>query len=147
MSKDWLVKSIEMAFQRNKGLWADSLLDVLEGLTPEQAMWKPEGKDIHSIEEIVNHIISGEQFIVSALGGEKPSYEENAEESMSWKDTVRKLEDVHNRLTSLLKEKDINLDDRIPGEDSPWGEMLFGVLAHCCYHTGQIIILKALQGL
>ncbi len=67
MSKDWLVKSIEMAFQRNKGLWADSLLDVLEGLTPEQAMWKPEGKDIHSIEEIVNHIISGEQFIVSAL--------------------------------------------------------------------------------
>ncbi len=66
---------------------------------------------------------------------------------MSWKDTVRKLEDVHNRLTSLLKEKDINLDDRIPGEDSPWGEMLFGVLAHCCYHTGQIIILKALQGL
>jgi len=146
MSKEWILKALDMAFQEGKGLWADSLLDVVKDLNSEQAKWKPEGKDIHSIWEIVNHIISGEKFILSALEGKKPTYQEETKENVSWEDTVKELIDVHEKMMSLLKEKAINLDEKIPGEDSTWGEMLFGVLAHDCYHTGQIIILRGLQG-
>lgn len=144
--KNWLVKAMDMAFEKNKGLWADSLLDALDGLSQEQANWKPEGKDIHSISEIVNHIISGKKFILSVLEGKKPEYEETAKKE-SWEETLKELKDVHKRIISLLEEKDINLDDKIPNEDSTWGEMLYGVLAHDCYHLGQIIILKGLQGI
>lgn len=145
MSKEWLVKAMDMAFQKDKGLWADSLLDALQGITPEQASWKPEGKDVHSIMEIVNHIISGKKWILSLLEGKKPAYEEGS--LASWEDTVKGLEEVQGKVISLLKEKDINLDEKIPGEESTWGEMLYGVLAHDCYHLGQIIILKSLQGI
>lgn len=147
MSKEWIIKAMEMAFQENKGLWADSLLDAIKSLNSEQANWKPAGGEIHSILEIVNHIISGKRFILSALEGKKPVYEEETKEGVSWEDAVKALKDVHEKVISLLKEKDINLDAKIPEEDSTWGEMLFGVLAHDCYHLGQIIILKGLQGL
>lgn len=146
MSKEWIIKAMEMAFQENKGLWADSLLDAIKDLSSEQANWKPAGGEVHSIIEIVNHIISGERFILSALEGKKPSYEEK-EGGLSWDDTVKELKEVHEKVISLLKEKDIDLNAKIPEEDSTWGEMLFGVLAHNCYHLGQIIILKGLQGL
>ena len=147
MSKEWIVKAMDMAFQEGKGLWADSLVDVIKDLTSEQAKWKPEGKDINSIWEIVNHIISGKKFILSALEGKKPTYQEEKGEGVSWEDTVKQLKDTHEKIMSLLKEKSINLDDKIPEEDSTWGEMLFGVLAHDCYHLGQIVILRGLQGI
>lgn len=147
MSKEWIVKAMEMAFEENKGLWADSLLDAIKDLNSEQANWKPDKGDINSILGIVNHIISGKRWILSILEGKKPVYEEGSKDDASWDDTVKELKDVHKKMISLLKEKDINLDEKIPGEDSTWGEMLFGVLAHDCYHLGQIIILKGLQGL
>jgi hypothetical protein len=89
MSKEWILKAMDMAFQEGKGLWADSLIDVIKDLTDEQAKWKPEGKDIHSIWEIVNHIISGKKFILSALEGKKPTYQEEKGEGVSWEDTVK----------------------------------------------------------
>ncbi len=144
MSKEWLVNAMDMAFQKDKGLWADSLLDALQGITSEQASWKPEGKDVHSIMEIVNHIISGKKWILSLLEGKKS---EESKKSASWEDAIKELEEVHGKVISLLKEKDINLDEKIPGEESTWGEMLYGVLAHDSYHLGQIIILKSLQGI
>lgn len=147
MSKEWIVKAMEMAFQENKGLWADSLVDAIKDLNSEQANWKPDKGDIHSILEIVNHIISGKKWILSVLEGKKPVYEEESKKDASWEDTIKELKDVHEKVIKLLKEKDIDLDAKVPEEDSTWGEMLFGVLAHDCYHLGQIIILKGLQGL
>lgn len=147
MSKEWIVKAMEMAFQENKGLWADSLVDAIKDLNSEQANWKPDKGDIHSILEIVNHIISGKKWILSVLEGKKPVYEEESKKGASWEDTIKELKDVHEKVIKLLKEKDIDLDAKVPEEDSTWGEMLFGVLAHDCYHLGQIIILKGLQGL
>ncbi|MCX7795553.1 MAG: DinB family protein [bacterium] len=147
MSKEWIVKAMEMAFQEDKGLWADSLLDAIKGLSSEQANWKPDKGDIHSISEIVNHIISGKKWILSLLEGKKPAYEEESKKSVTWEDTIKELKDVHEKVIKLLKEKDIDLDAKVPEEESTWGEMLFGVLAHDCYHLGQIIILKGLQEL
>lgn len=149
MSKEWLIKSMDMAFQKGEGLWANSLLDALEGLNFEQAKWKPK-KEVKSIWEVVNHIISGKKYILSALEGKTPSYEEEEKGEISessWEETLRELKEIHEKIISLLKEKDINLDTPFPGEDSSWGEMLYGVLAHDCYHTGQIILLRELQGI
>lgn len=147
MSKKWLVESMDMACQKGKGLWADSLFDALEGITPEQAGWKPEGKDVRSIQEIVNHIISGKRFLLSVLEGKKPSFEESEGGSLSWEEVVKELTDVHNKVISMLRERDIDIDEKLPGGDSAWGELLYGILAHDCYHTGQIILLKGLQGI
>jgi|YelNatPaOPRAMG01_1025707.scaffolds.fasta_scaffold02959_14 uncharacterized damage-inducible protein DinB len=148
MSKNLLIDSIDRAFKRGEGLWAESLLDTLKGINFEQAIWKPK-ENVKSIFEIVNHVISGKEYIISALEGRTPSYEEEKKEisESSWKETLEKLEEVHNKLINLLKEKDINLEEKFPGEDFTWGYMLYGVLAHDCYHTGQIVILKDLQGL
>ncbi len=49
----WIIKAMEMAFQKGEGLAANSLLDALEGLTAEQVAWKHPESDLHSIWEIV----------------------------------------------------------------------------------------------
>ncbi|MBI3660032.1 hypothetical protein HY230_06120 [Candidatus Acetothermia bacterium] len=52
----WLIKSMHMAYDEGKGLWAHSLLDAIKGLSAEQAAWKPRKKDARSVWEIVNHV-------------------------------------------------------------------------------------------
>lgn len=149
---NWLLKAMDMAFAEGKGLWAHSLLDALEGLTAEQGAWRPRKKGVHSIWGIVNHITSAKDYAMRRLEGESaialeewPKIEETSEEA--WAKAVARLKRTHNALMKRLREKEFDFDKRFPGERLPTGEMLFGVLAHDLYHTGQILLLRQLQGI
>lgn len=155
---EWLLKAMEMAFGKGKGLWAHSMLDALEGLTAEQAAWKaagpqPQQKGTHSIWEIVNHATYWKDYLVQRLDGVTKSFsdeeswvvEETSEEA--WAKAVARLKRTHNALMRRLREKRLDLGKPFPGEKMPTGEALYGVLAHDCYHTGQILTLRQLQGI
>lgn len=150
---EWLLKAMEMTFQKGRGLWAHSLLDALEGLTAEQAAWKPRKKGAHSIWEIVNHTTYWKDFLVQRLNGSTAKFsdeeswvvEETSEEA--WAKAVTRLKHTHNALMRRLREKTLNLDKPFPGEKMPTSEALYGVLAHDCYHTGQILTLRQMQGI
>jgi uncharacterized damage-inducible protein DinB len=136
---------MQKAFQKGRGLGAHSLLDALEGLTAEQAAWKPQGQKTRSIWEIVKHIASGKEFVVRRLDSELaaieewPKIEEVSEEA--WAETLEQLKRCQERLFQAVgKLKDEQLEE-------PIGEHLFGLIAHDCYHTGQILTLRQLQGI
>lgn len=143
-----LVSYLNKAFQKNAGLWSHSVLDILEKVSVKEAIWK-EGK-VHSIWEIVNHLISGKEYVVNLLEGKEPSEEnfkipEKASEE-DWKNTVERLRKSHEKLISLLKNKSDEDLDKPFGEYGTLEENLYGILSHDCYHVGQIVILLQLMG-
>lgn len=153
---EWLLKAMELAVQKKKGLWAHSMLDAVEGLTAEQAAWKAAGlrpHGAHSIWEIVNHATYWKDFLVQRLEGSTAQFSdeeswvvpETTEEA--WTKAVARLKRTHNKLMRRLREKKLNLNKPFPGEKMTVGEALFGVLAHDLYHTGQIVLLRQLQGI
>lgn len=153
---EWLLKAMEWAFQKKKGLWAHSMLDALEGLTAEQAAWKPAGPQPHgarSIWEIVHHATYWKDWAVQRLDGSTAKFSdeeswavtETSEEA--WTKAIARLKRTHNKLMRRLREKKLDLNKPFPGEKMPTGEALFGVLAHDLYHTGQIVVLRQMQGI
>lgn len=152
---EWLLKAMETAFAKGKGLWAHSMLDALEGVTAEQAAWKAAGlqpQRAHSIWEIVQHVTYWKGFLVQRLDGSTAKFsdeeswvvEETSEEA--WTKAIARLKRTHNALMRRLREKKLDLNKPFPGEKMPTGEALYGVLAHDLYHTGQIVLLRQLQG-
>jgi len=153
---EWFIKAMEMAFQEGKGLWAHSLLDVLKGLTAEQAAWKPQGQVTRSIWEIVNHVIFWKEIALRHFKGEEaikveddwPAVSEVGEEA--WSKAVERLKEVHADLIERLKGEELDPDRTImlvEGWTAPLGETLYGLIAHDCYHIGQILTLRQLQGI
>jgi len=151
---EWLLKAMDMAVQKGKGLWAHSMLDALEGLTAKQAVWKPPKKGAHSIWEIVNHATYWKDFLVQRLDGKTTKFsdeeswvvEETNEEA--WTKAVMRLKSRHTTLMKRLRaQAKLDFDKPFPGTKSKTGEMLFGVLAHDLYHTGQILVLRQMQGI
>jgi len=150
---EWLLKAMELAVQKKKGLWAHSMLDAVEGLTAEQAAWKPNKKGVHSIWEIVHHATYWKDFLVQRLEGSTAKFSdeeswvihETTEEA--WAKAVARLKRTHNKLMKRLREKKLDLGKPFPGEKMTVGEALFGVLAHDLYHTGQIVLLRQMQGI
>lgn len=145
-----IIKYMDSAFKKNGGLWSHSILDVLENVTHKEAIWKKE--NIHSIWEIVNHLIFGKEYLINILEGKEIASEEDFKtpenpSEEAWKDTLNKLEETHQRLIALLKDKtDEDLEKNI-GEYGTLEENLYGILSHDCYHAGQIVLILQLMGI
>lgn len=127
-----------------EGLWAASWPAAVAGLTAAQAAWSP-GPGRHSIWQIVEHMMFWrEDNLCRLAGGSKPTAEElasgnfplirDASES-AWRDTVKRFEESQKRIAAALADPQNSLD------------RLAYLLPHDCYHIGQVMYLRAMQGL
>jgi hypothetical protein len=155
---EWLNDMMEVAFQKKKGLWASSLLDVIEGLAPEQAAWKPKKKEARSIWEIVNHVALWKDVMVKRLSGvpqEKVAPlmkidwpPVRAINGAAWKKSVNDLRSRHKAFIKVMAKLNAKDLERPTAQAKvKWGYHIYGVLAHDCYHAGQILTLRQLQGI
>ncbi len=145
-----LINYLNKAFQKGAGLWSHSVLDILEKVSVKEAIWKQ--NKVHSIWEIINHLISGKEYIVNLLEGKEPPSEEEfkvSEEASEkeWKNTVERLKNSHEKLITLLNNKTDEDLDKPFGEYGTLEENLYGILSHDCYHVGQIVILLQIIGI
>lgn len=152
---EWLSWALRAAFERGKGLEAVSLLDALWDLTPEQAAWSP-GRGIRSIWEIVNHVAAWKAVVLRFQRGEEVSPEALANQWLpmgdlteaNWVEARANLEDRQLEIElGLGKLTDADLDQAIGTDDWNLGKAYLGLVAHDCYHAGQITMLRQLQGL
>ena len=74
---------------------------AVDGLTAEQAQWKPAGKDAHSVGQLAYHIWYWDQRSLMQFKGEKPhAFDGNNNETFDkfsaadWDDLVKKLNQV-----------------------------------------------------
>lgn len=128
------------------GLWYTSWGKAIEDLTPQQAAWKP-GRARHSIWQILNHVMFWQDYTLRSARGQKPDRETFAREreqrnweeptdtgEASWSLTKHKFRDSYEQMISLAQ----NAEDL----DRPLYHLF-----HESYHFGQIMYLRAMQGL
>lgn len=133
--------------------WAPPLAMALDGVDHKQALWKPEGAAGNSIWETVNHLTYYKERLLHLLQGlpKWPSVSDNdmtftvnrtGEEA--WQEAVAKLKTIH---ASLQAEIAKLTDAQLSGADSDvTPEKFMSLILHDAYHTGQIILVRKLQG-
>ena len=143
------IKSVlleQLKTTHNKKEWFVPVNTAVEGLTPEQAMWKDSSGN-HSVGQLVNHLIFWNAQQLAKFKGDKPDpFNGNNEETFdnkltkeSWAASVKKLDDVLSQL-----EKTIN--DANDAKLKSWYATIANISTHNAYHTGQIIFVRKLQG-
>jgi hypothetical protein len=139
-----------------------SLMENLTGVTAEVAAAKPvfsrttgskTTDGVHSIWEIVNHLLAWQNEVLEVLDGKRYA---SLEGDADWPPVSEKspqawdvtLKDLAFSQTRLLKRfdtlSDVELGANVPGQQYSWRVLLRGITNHTLYHAGQIGLLKKL---
>jgi uncharacterized damage-inducible protein DinB len=123
--------------------WIPAWSKAFSDLTPQQAAWKP-AADRNSIWQHLNHIAFWRETTLNRLAGKPPTeevinrcnFETPAQiTDPAWKSAQQRLEKSHQAIRSALAD-----------EKNPVDKFQY-LLPHDAYHQGQIMLLRALQGL
>ena len=151
MEKDVILEQFNACYDENA--WFVSLKAVLDGVTADQARWKPENVDT-SIWQTVNHIIFWTERWLKRYRGElnEPQDVDNdttfESAGTDWNATLQKLDAVMDEWRQNLETID---DDKLSSPvnaqyTAAWASPLGHQNIHNAYHIGQILLLRKLQG-
>ena len=135
------------------GAWhGDSLFQILEGVTAEQAVARPI-KNAHTIWELVLHIAAWDGAVRRRMGGVAvtlsdaenfPPVRDTSE--AAWAKALAEVRRAHDDLIAAVSAMpDARLYEMVPGKEGAhytFYYMLHGVVQHELYHAGQIALLK-----
>ncbi|MBN6886376.1 putative damage-inducible protein DinB [Cytobacillus horneckiae] len=125
----------------NTNTWFVSLLNSIDGLTEEQAMWK-QSESTNSIFEIINHLIYYNSRYLNRFKG-IPNIESGVQNTftntdLNWADAVKRIDNIMSEWKHAVKKSDNHTLNR-------WALDLAHLTTHTAYHTGQILQLRKLQ--
>lgn len=147
--QDILMHSMDFAFQLDG--WNPPLIRVLEGLDDGLVDWSPTTGSANTIRQIVVHLIFYKEQLLQRLQGvDSPDHVLNEDTFLaytehSWEQTVAKLVQVQRAIQVWLQNvQDDDLDRPLP--HVPIGGQLLTLTMHDVYHTGQIVLLRKMQG-
>lgn len=125
--------------------WFVPVKPALDGVTAVQASWKPQGGD-HSIGQLANHLLFWNSQQLAKFKRVAPAkFDGNNEETFNTFDQAR-WDEIRERLDRVLSE----LEKLVAGADDKslqsWAPTLGRIATHNAYHTGQILMLRKMQG-
>lgn len=137
-------------FITGKNFWQASLYQQLEGLTLDNALYKP-ASDRHCIWEIVRHMAYWKHWAITYVtkGEQLNAKEENwkalpeIQNEDAWKEDVDKLKSLHDECVRISESIGNELFESTEEKFVFFRQLLY----HDCYHTGQIGLLRVMQGL
>ena len=132
--------------------YGDSMSEILAGVTAEKASAHPVPQ-VHSILEIVLHLIFTEDVMRRRIEGERAIISEGEDlfsvgevSELVWKDTLVQMETGHRKLREVVgKLKEEDLEAKVVGQEYSIYFLLHGLIQHLIYHAGQIAMLKKAQ--
>ncbi|MBT2690840.1 DinB family protein [Bacillus sp. ISL-47] len=146
---DLLLNVLDSTFDKES--WYAPFKHAIEGLTAEQAIWKPSGEATKTIWENVNHLIyykerlaanlEGREWTTNLDGNETFYLTDQSTDNKEWEKVVERSESAQRNLREVLS----TISDRDLDENSLEGKLL-DIMLHDAYHTGQIIQLRKMQG-
>jgi uncharacterized damage-inducible protein DinB len=137
--------------------WFVALKNALAGVTVEQALWKAEGFD-HSVWEAVYHLtfwnerwrkrFVGEPLEAGAIVIAETFQAPEDPTEADWQAAIERLYAVmdfwKDALSNITEEK---LNEQVSEKyEAPWSSPLANINIHNAYHTGQIVVIRKLQG-
>jgi hypothetical protein len=146
---DFLINVLDSTFDKES--WYAPLKHAIEGVTAEQASWRPAGEATKTIWENVNHLIYYKERLVADMEGREWTHNlsgdenfyltEQSNEDKEWKKVIERAENVQRSLRHILSETSVEELD----QNSLEGKLL-DIFLHDAYHTGQIIQIRKMQG-
>lgn len=137
--------------------WYGFIQRLLDGLTPEQALWKP-APERHNIWQIVRHITFWRRYMIARLEqAPLPDPETGdwsdppATDEAAWKAELEEYYRNQARFVEVINSCGAagasQLDDAAAEErGAQVFHSAYGLLSHDSYHAGQIAYLRAMQG-
>jgi hypothetical protein len=129
-----------------EGVWYAPWQKAVDGLSAEQAAWKPDPQR-HSIWQLVNHIVFWQDYTLRAARGQKPTREEFARERdrRNWEEPTEITDTAWAGARERFNRSYRAMVDLVNTSDAL--ERPLYHLLHESYHFGQIMYLRAMQGL
>ena len=152
--KTTLLQQYDRCYSENG--WFVAVRNTVEGVTAEQAAWKPDGSD-NSIWESLSHINYYNNAYLQRFKGIDYQYDvadndetfrSGASSEDEWQAEVAKFDSIMTEWRGLIEAaEEAKFDQPISAENSAnWAELIANVNAHNAYHGGQILLLRKLQG-
>ncbi|MNI75082.1 DinB superfamily protein [compost metagenome] len=122
-------------------------------MNTEQASWKP-GEAGNSIWETVNHLTYYKERLLNKLTGRPQLPDAGSNDATftvtesgdeAWGQAVAKLKSVHASLREVIEALEEGAYDWGGSGHAP-GEEVMSLILHDFYHTGQIVLVRKLQG-
>ena len=144
----------ELASTINGEAWyGDSLRQILEGVTAEQAVAHPI-PNAHSIWELLCHLEAWAKFAAGAVDGKPippwpampveldwPAVTDTSE--AAWKRALDSFFSNHLKLVGKIKNfQDERLEATTPGRTYDFYQLFQSAIQHAVYHGGQVALLK-----
>jgi len=133
--------------------FGDSLREILQGVTAEQALAHPV-LNAHSIWEIVLHLDAWITFYAGAIRGVPippwPAMPKEQDwppvitaDAAAWEQCVRALFEKHMEFARAIERfGDERLESTVPGRAYSFARLFQSASLHAAYHGGQIALLK-----
>lgn len=126
-----------------------SFKDTIGNINTEKAFWKP-GAGVHSIAEIICHVIAWRQALIKVLNGiDKWELDQEAsfdtgmygkQEDTGWNNIKAILEKTQSALPALIAATPL-MEKIVPARSYNFQSFITGIITHDVYHLGQIVIL------
>lgn len=155
MIKRFLLGQFAVCYDKNA--WFVAIKNALDGVTAEQAAWKPAGVD-NSIWEIVSHLNFYNYAYVERFKSLTYEYlvddndatftaAEGATDA-AWAAEVARFDAILTEFRELIEAADESKFDEPVSNENPakWKVLISNINTHNAYHGGQILLLRKLQG-
>lgn len=154
MLKETLLQQYDRCYSENG--WFVAIRNALEGLTVEQAAWKPHD-DVNCIWEVLTHVTYYNYAYLQRFKGIEYKYDVTDNDQtfstgeyteQDWQADVDRFVAVMTEWRSLIERADeLKFSEPVPTNTSRlWWELIADVNAHNAYHGGQIMLLRKAQG-
>lgn len=155
MIKGFLLGQFAACYDKNA--WFVAIKNALDGVTAEQAVWKPAGAD-NSIWEIVSHLSFYNYAYVERFKGLAYEYSVDDNDATftaaegatdaAWAAEAARLDAILTEFRELIAgADDSKFNEPVSGENPvKWKVLISNINTHNAYHGGQILLLRKLQG-
>jgi uncharacterized damage-inducible protein DinB len=134
MNKETLLAQYDTCY--NKNGWFVAVRNAIDGVTAEQAAWKPAGTDNSIWESLAHEIANNDETF---RGGETDD---------AWQAEVAKFDALMTEWRTLIAAADeAKFGQPVSAENqASWADIIALVNTHNAYHGGQVLLLRKLQG-
>jgi uncharacterized damage-inducible protein DinB len=155
MNKEMLLEQFTACYDENG--WFVALKNAINGISAEQAAWKPDGAD-NSIWEMLSHLnyynfaylqrFKGFDYKYTKSDNDETFEAAEGASDSDWKLEIERFDAIMTELRDLLTAADdgrLN-EDVSEKNQSPWWTVIAHMNIHNAHHGGQIVLLRKLQG-
>lgn len=149
---DLLRHNLDITYEKDE--WFAGLRMVLEGVTAEQANWRPAGEGANTIAEITAHLLFYKERLLQQLRGEpitnnaennEATFVPDSSTEEGWQAMLARMDAIHKGLVEAASYLPPDAFE-LPLPEQALGLQLNSILLHDAHHGGQMVYIRKLQG-